>query len=72
MARLRDDSKQTGFRIERVLLNEFQSRLAREGRKMGPVLEGWIKSWLNGEQMSKPRREPPPPGEHCPLCRITI
>jgi hypothetical protein len=34
--------QQTGFRADKDLLNRFRSKLALEGRDMGPVIEGFI------------------------------
>jgi hypothetical protein len=40
-------TKQTSFRADRALLNEFQSALALVGREMSPVIEGWIRAYMS-------------------------
>jgi hypothetical protein len=42
--------QQTGFRADKDLLNRFRSKLALEGRDMGPVIEGFIVRYVEGAE----------------------
>ena len=59
--------QQTGFRADKDLLNRFRSKLALEGRDMGPVIESFIVRYVEGVEGAEapgnvvaiPQREAP-------------
>ena len=59
--------QQTGFRADKDLLNRFRSKLALEGRDMGPVIESFIVRYVEGAEGAQapvnvveiPQREAP-------------
>jgi len=48
-----DCRQQTGFRADKDLLNRFRSKLALEGLDMGPVLEGFIGSYVDDQEVHR-------------------
>jgi hypothetical protein len=59
--------QQTGFRADKDLLNRFRSKLALEGRDMGPVIESFIVRYVEGAEapvnvVEIPQKEAPNTG----------
>jgi hypothetical protein len=60
--------KQTSFRCDEDLLNEFQVELRRRGVDMSPLIEGWIWEYVRG---GRGRKETEAPVAPSPFGEIT-
>lgn len=60
------ERKQTGFRIEKNLLKQFQQKLFALDQEMSPVIESWISEYMAGAR-ALPGTTLPAAGT-CPVC----
>lgn len=43
-------TKQTSFRADETLLNEFQAALKLRGKEMSPMIEAWIRAYMRSPE----------------------